>query len=146
MRQNHSPPKSDFSPDFAHFVLEILENLKVLTNIQKIFLRITIYGGCPPKFRPGATRPPIAPGGNAHDSKARLTVHEEGFLRRQGAPAGGVKSLTAVVGHIAPADCHENQPTWTFLTAPVSGSLTDGHCRRRQVRSDQVRSGQVRWR
>ena len=25
--QNHLPPNSDFSPDFAHFVSQILENL-----------------------------------------------------------------------------------------------------------------------
>ena len=34
--QNHVPPNSDLCSVFAHFILEILENPKILTNIQKL--------------------------------------------------------------------------------------------------------------
>ena len=37
--RNHLPPNSDFSSDFAHFILEISEDLKEIANIKKIFFK-----------------------------------------------------------------------------------------------------------
>ena len=48
VNQNHLPPNSDFSSDFGHFILGTLENLKVLTNIQKlVFKNREFWGGYP---------------------------------------------------------------------------------------------------
>ena len=60
-------PDSGFSSDFAHFILEILKNLKILANIQKFSLKI--YGGHPfQNFEPGDTSPHPPPGGDAYGS------------------------------------------------------------------------------
>ena len=45
--QNHLLPNSDFSSGFGHFILDILENLTILTKIQKIFFKIAISGDIP---------------------------------------------------------------------------------------------------
>ena len=37
--RNHLPPSSDFSSDFAHFILEISEDLKEIANIKKVFFK-----------------------------------------------------------------------------------------------------------
>ena len=37
--ENHLPPNSDFSSDFAHFVLKILKNLEILVSVQEFFLK-----------------------------------------------------------------------------------------------------------
>ena len=47
--QNHLPPNSDFSSDFAHFILKILKNLKNgIPKFRKRFLIIAISGGKSP--------------------------------------------------------------------------------------------------
>ena len=58
MNQSHLPPNSDFSSDFGHFILETLENMKILTNTQKFSLKNRdFWGDIPPEFRTGATCP-----------------------------------------------------------------------------------------
>ena len=60
--QNHLPPNSDFSWDFAHFISEIPENPNFSVNIQKIFLKNRdFWGDIPPEFWTGGTCPPIPP-------------------------------------------------------------------------------------
>ena len=59
-------PNSDFSSDFSHFILEILENPKVLANIPKLLFKNVISGGTSPEFRTGGHVPPHPPGGDAH--------------------------------------------------------------------------------
>ena len=59
-------PNSDFSSDFAHFILEVLENPKVLAKIPKIFFKTRdFWGDIPPEFRTGGdtspASPPVAP-------------------------------------------------------------------------------------
>ena len=66
MSQNHLPPNSDFSSEYAHFTLEIWENLKIFAKIQKFSLKVAISGVRPQKFRNGGTRPPSPHGGDAH--------------------------------------------------------------------------------
>ena len=53
--QSHLSPNSDFSSDFAHFILEILKNLKISVYIQNFSLKIVISGGTFPRnSEPGA--------------------------------------------------------------------------------------------
>ena len=71
MSQNHLPPNSDFSSDFVHFILEILENMTILAKIQKISINMAISGGdIDPEFRTAGTRPrhPPPPDGDAHEN------------------------------------------------------------------------------
>ena len=76
MNQNDLPPNSNFSSDFGHFILEILENLKVFTNIQKISLKNRdFWGDIPPEFRTGGTCPRHPPGGDAHVHKLRFDFY-----------------------------------------------------------------------
>ena len=49
-------PNSNFSSDFAHFIVEILESQKKLANIQ-LSLKIAISGGTSPEFRTGGRIP-----------------------------------------------------------------------------------------
>ena len=42
---NHLPLNSDFSTDFEHFILEILENLKKGEIFTKLTLKIVISAG-----------------------------------------------------------------------------------------------------
>ena len=56
--RNHPPPNSDFFSGFAHFILEILENLKVSANIPKIFCKKRdFWGNIPQNFETGDTSP-----------------------------------------------------------------------------------------
>ena len=66
--QNHLPPNSDFSSDFAHFISEIPENPNFSVNIQKIFLKNRDFwrGASPRNSEPGG-HVPHPPGGDAHD-------------------------------------------------------------------------------
>ena len=49
--QNQLSPNSDLSSDFAHFILKILENLKILASIQKIFIENRdLWGDVPQNF------------------------------------------------------------------------------------------------
>ena len=70
--QNHLPPNSDFSSDFAQFILEILENPKLLAKIR-FFLNRDFWGEGhhSQNFEPGGHVPrnPPPPGGAAHASK-----------------------------------------------------------------------------
>ena len=61
--QNHLPPNSDFSSDFAHFILEIPENPNFSVNIQKIFFKnCDFWGGHPPRIlNRGDMYPPSPP-------------------------------------------------------------------------------------
>ena len=72
--QNHVPPNSDFSSDFALFILEILKNIKIWAYIQKCFFKNRdFWGDIPTEFWTGGdTSPPSPPrwlrpcGGDAH--------------------------------------------------------------------------------
>ena len=55
--QSHLPPNFDFSSCIAHVILEILENLKILANIQKISFEHHDFLGHPPEFQTGGTYP-----------------------------------------------------------------------------------------
>ena len=56
--QSHLSPNSDFSSDFAHFILEILKNLKISVYIQNFSLKIVISGGTFPRnSEPGGRVP-----------------------------------------------------------------------------------------
>ena len=59
--QNHLLPNSDFSFDFAHFILERMENPKVLANIpKKIPYKPRFLGRTSPRnFEPGGHVPRI---------------------------------------------------------------------------------------
>ena len=49
--QSHLSPNSDFSSDFAHFILEILKNLKISVYIQIFSLKNRdFWGDIPPEF------------------------------------------------------------------------------------------------
>ena len=62
MSQNHLPPNSDFSLDFAHFILEILENPTILAKIPKKCLNTAISGGTSiTEFRTGGDTSPASP-------------------------------------------------------------------------------------
>ena len=54
------PPNSYFSSDFAHFILEILNNLKILAYVQNYFFKKHDFWGYPPGIlnRGGDTSPP----------------------------------------------------------------------------------------
>ena len=57
VNQNHLPPNSDFSLHFGHFILEILEYLKILTNMHNFFFKSRFLGGHPSRnFELGGTR------------------------------------------------------------------------------------------
>ena len=64
------PQNSDFSSDFTHFILDILEKPKVIANIPKISLKNHDFWGTSPwNFKTGnGTRPPHppSPGDDAH--------------------------------------------------------------------------------
>ena len=66
--QNHLPPNSDFSSDFAYFILDILENPKVLAKIPKIVFKKPWFQGetSPVISNRGGHVPRIPPGGAAH--------------------------------------------------------------------------------
>ena len=82
--QNHVPPNSDLSSDFANFILEILENLKILTNIQKISFKNVISGDIPQNFEPGGcVPPPISPGGDANGYQHHLILAGQDSRRAQ---------------------------------------------------------------
>ena len=59
VNENHLPQNSYFSSDFGHIILEISENLKILTNKLKNFIKNRdFWGGIPRNFEPGGgTRP-----------------------------------------------------------------------------------------
>ena len=63
VNENHLPPNSYFSSDFGHIILEISENLKILTNKLKNFIKNRdFWGDIPPEFRTGGdTSPPSPP-------------------------------------------------------------------------------------
>ena len=67
--QNHLPTNLDCSPDFAHFILEILENLKTV-NIQNISLN-DFWGTSPQNFELGDTSP-VPTGGDAHAQRHHI--------------------------------------------------------------------------
>ena len=48
--QNDLSPNSGFSFDFAHFILEILKNRKILAKIQKKSLKVVISGRTSPRI------------------------------------------------------------------------------------------------
>ena len=68
LRQAHLPPNSDFSPDFGHFFLKILKNMKFLVSpLKKTVVKIVISGGTSPSdFSTGERVPPRLPGVGAH--------------------------------------------------------------------------------
>ena len=54
LSQNHLPQNFDFSSNFAHFILKILENLKMLANIkEKTIENRDFCGDIPSEFRAG---------------------------------------------------------------------------------------------
>ena len=60
--QNHLPPNSHFSSDFAHPILGILENPKALAKKSKIlFKNRDFWGAHPPEFRNVPRIPPPPP-------------------------------------------------------------------------------------
>ena len=72
MRQKHLPPNSNLFSDFGHFVLKILEILKMV-YIQRFSFKITRFleGRPPPEFRTGEGGREVpsvspSPGGDAH--------------------------------------------------------------------------------
>ena len=71
--QNLLPPYSDFSSNLAHFILKILENMKILANIQKILFNSRDFWGYHlPEFRTGGHVPRItSPRGVAHAEKVK---------------------------------------------------------------------------
>ena len=68
--QNHLPPNSDFSSEFDHSIWELLENLKVLANIQGKTLKIAISGGTSPRISNRGSPPPL--GSDAHGCKTPI--------------------------------------------------------------------------
>ena len=58
--QNHLPPNSYFSSNFAHFILEILKNLKIFTDIHQFSLKIH-PGGISPRISDQGDVSPIPP-------------------------------------------------------------------------------------
>ena len=75
VNQNHLPPNSNFSSDFGHFILKILEDLKIFTNMNKSFFKNrNFWGDTPTEFRTGGGHVPGIPlGGDAH---AHKTTHQ----------------------------------------------------------------------
>ena len=64
--QNRLRPNSEFSSNFANFILKILENLKFLANIPKIsFKNRDFRGTFPRNFEPRGRVSPL-PRGDAH--------------------------------------------------------------------------------
>ena len=73
VNENHLPPNSDFSSDFGHIILEISENLKILTNKLKIFTKNRDFWGISPRnFEPGGTRPRHLPQWRRPSCTARI--------------------------------------------------------------------------
>ena len=69
MHQTHLPLDSDFSSDFDHFVLKILENLKMVSTYseeRKNFTKKCGSWGCPLRILTGETRSLVHPIGDAH--------------------------------------------------------------------------------
>ena len=67
MSQNHLPPNSVFSLDFGHFILEILENSKILAKNPKIFFKThDLWGDIPPGISNRGDTYPSSPRGAAH--------------------------------------------------------------------------------